>query len=75
MSAKLKPASSRIQKFLLELGVARIPRKAVPAGRLVSTTGSICSYHIKLRCFVIIDLKTGRSAGYAGKMNFYWRSR
>ncbi len=29
-------------------------------------------YHLKLRCFVVIDLKTGAfQPGYAGKMNFY----
>lgn len=29
-------------------------------------------YHLKLRCFVVIELKTGPfKAGYAGKMNFY----
>ena len=29
-------------------------------------------YHLKLRCFVVIDLKVGRfKAEYAGKMNFY----
>ena len=29
-------------------------------------------YHLKLRCFVVIDLKTGSfKPEYAGKMNFY----
>lgn len=29
-------------------------------------------YHIKLRCFIIIDLKTGEFLPeYSGKMNFY----
>ena len=29
-------------------------------------------YHLKLRCFVVIDLKKGEfKPGYAGKMNFY----
>ena len=29
-------------------------------------------YHLKLRCFVVIDLKVGPfKAEYAGKMNFY----
>ena len=29
-------------------------------------------YHLKLRCFVVIDLKTGKfKPEYAGKMNFY----
>ena len=29
-------------------------------------------YHLRLRCFVVIDLKVGRfKAEYAGKMNFY----
>jgi hypothetical protein len=29
-------------------------------------------YHLKLRCFVVIDLKVGAfKAEYAGKMNFY----
>lgn len=29
-------------------------------------------YHVKLRCYVIIDLKTGKfKTEYAGKMNFY----
>ncbi len=29
-------------------------------------------YHLKLRCYVVIDLKIGKfQAEYAGKMNFY----
>ncbi len=29
-------------------------------------------YHVKLRCYIVIDLKTGRfKPEYAGKMNFY----
>jgi len=32
-------------------------------------------YHLKLRCFVVIDLKVGRfKAEYAGKMNFYLKA-
>lgn len=42
----------------------------------VATSTSACSailfYHLKLRCFVVIDLKVGAfKAEYAGKMNLY----
>jgi hypothetical protein len=34
--------------------------------------GSNPTYHLRFRCFLVIDLKTGRfKPEYAGKMNFY----
>ena len=63
-----------IQRFLLELGVG-----FAFAGRQypLDIGGKdyrldLLFYHLKLRCFVVIDLKGGEfKPEYAGKMNFY----
>lgn len=65
---------AHIQRFLLELGTGfsflgrQYPLEiAGEAYRL-----DLLFYHIKLRCFVIIDLKSGPfKPEYTGKMNFY----
>jgi len=63
-----------IREFLLELGVgfAFVGRQV----RLEVEAQDFCIdllfYHLKLRCFVVIELKTGEfKPEYAGKMNFY----
>lgn len=63
-----------IQKFMLEMGVG-----FAFVGRQVHLEVSgkdyyldLLFYHLKLRCFVVIDLKVGEfKPEYAGKMNFY----
>lgn len=63
-----------IQKFLVELGIG-----FAFAGRQypIDVAGTeyrlhLLFYHLKLRCFVVIDLKGGEfKPEYAGKMNFY----
>jgi predicted nuclease of restriction endonuclease-like (RecB) superfamily len=63
-----------LQKFLLELG-----RGFAFVGRQYPLTVSdkefsldLLFYQLQLRCFVVIDLKTGDfKPEYAGKMNFY----
>ncbi len=63
-----------IQKFLVELGIG-----FAFAGRQypINVAGTeyrldLLFYHLKLRCFVVIDLKGGEfKPEYAGKMNFY----
>ena len=63
-----------IQKFLVELGIG-----FAFAGRQypLDVAGKdyrldLLFYHLKLRCFVIIELKSGEfKPEYAGKMNFY----
>lgn len=63
-----------IQKFLLELGtgfafVGRQYRLEI-AGEDYQI--DLLFYHLKLRCFVVIDLKAGPfKPEYTGKMNFY----
>jgi predicted nuclease of restriction endonuclease-like (RecB) superfamily len=63
-----------IRKFLLELGVGF---SFVGAQYPLDVGGEefkidLLFYHLKLRCFVVIDLKTGSfKPEYAGKMNFY----
>lgn len=65
---------SHIQKFLLELG-----RGFAFVGRQYRLTVSehdfyvdLLFYHLRLRCFVVVDLKKGGfKPEYAGKMNFY----
>jgi len=65
---------AHIQKFLLELGAG-----FAFAGRQypLEIPGDdyrldLLFYHLKLRCFVVIDLKAGPfKPEYAGKMNFY----
>jgi predicted nuclease of restriction endonuclease-like (RecB) superfamily len=65
---------SYVQKFLLELGVG-----FAFVGRQVDLEVSdqefridLLFYHLRLRCFIVIELKTGEfKPEYAGKMNFY----
>jgi len=63
-----------IQKFLLELGVGfAFVGRQVP----LEVSGKeyridLLFYHLKLRCFVVFDLKGGAfKPEYTGKMNFY----
>ncbi len=64
----------QVQKFLLELGAG-----FAFVGRQYKLTVSdqdfyldLLFYHLKMRCFVIIDLKKGDfKPEYTGKMNFY----
>lgn len=64
----------QLERFLLELGqgfafVGRQFRLDVGNGDFYV---DLLFYHLKLRCFVVIDLKTGEfKPEYAGKMNFY----
>jgi predicted nuclease of restriction endonuclease-like (RecB) superfamily len=63
-----------IQKFLLELGVGfSFVGRQYPLeieGREYFL--DLLFYHLKLRCYVVIDLKMGEfTPEYAGKMNFY----
>jgi predicted nuclease of restriction endonuclease-like (RecB) superfamily len=63
-----------IRKFLLELGVGF---SFVGSQYPLDVGGEdfridLLFYHLKLRCFVVIDLKMGPfKPEYAGKMNFY----
>jgi len=63
-----------LEKFLLELGsgfsfVGRQYHLDVGDDDFYI---DLLFYHLKLRCFVVIDLKVGPfKPGYAGKMNFY----
>lgn len=65
---------AHIQKFLIELG-----RGFAFVGRQHHLEVSdkdfyldLLFYHLKLRCFVVVDLKKGEfKPEYAGKMNFY----
>jgi predicted nuclease of restriction endonuclease-like (RecB) superfamily len=64
----------RVEKFLLELG-----RGFAFVGRQVRFTAGgrdfdidLLFYHLHLRCFLVIDLKTGEfQPEHAGKMDFY----
>jgi predicted nuclease of restriction endonuclease-like (RecB) superfamily len=63
-----------LERFLLELGQGF----AFVGRQLHLEVGEndfyidLLFYHLKLRCFVVIDLKTGEfKPEYAGKMNFY----
>jgi predicted nuclease of restriction endonuclease-like (RecB) superfamily len=64
----------QLERFLLELGqgfafVGRQFRLEVGDGDFYV---DLLFYHLKLRCFVVIDLKKGEfKPEYAGKMNFY----
>lgn len=63
-----------IEKFLLELGAgfAFVGRQYHLAVGDDDFYLDLLFYHLKLRCFVVIDLKVGPfKADYAGKMNFY----
>jgi len=63
-----------VQKFLLELGrgFAFVGRQYhIPVGNQDFYI-DLLFYHLSLRCFIVIDLKTGDfKAEHAGKMNFY----
>lgn len=65
---------AHIQTFLIELGrgfafVGRQYRLAVSDREFYL---DLLFYHLHLRCFVVVDLKTGDfKPEYAGKMNFY----
>lgn len=62
------------EKFLLELGngfafVGRQYRLEISGKDFII---DLLFYHLKMRCFVVIDLKKGEfKPEYAGKMNFY----
>jgi len=63
-----------IQKFLLELGVgfAFVGRQVHLEVGDEDFYIDLLFYHLRLRCFVVIELKTGAfKPEYAGKMNFY----
>ena len=64
----------QLERFLLELGqgfafVGRQHRLEVGDSDFFI---DLLFYHLKLRCFIVIDLKKGKfKPEYAGKMNFY----
>lgn len=64
----------QIERFLIELGAGFA---FVGSQFHLEVAGNdyyidLLFYHIKLRCFLVIDLKTGEfKPEYAGKMNFY----
>ncbi|OIO06734.1 MAG: hypothetical protein AUJ52_11720 [Elusimicrobia bacterium CG1_02_63_36] len=63
-----------IQKFLLELGVgfAFVGRQVHLEVGGEDFYIDLLFYHLRLRCYVVIELKTGAfKPEYAGKMNFY----
>lgn len=63
-----------LEKFLLELGAgfAFVGRQVHLEVSEADFYIDLLFYHLKLRCFVVIELKTGSfKADYAGKMNFY----
>jgi predicted nuclease of restriction endonuclease-like (RecB) superfamily len=65
---------AHIQKFLLELGTgfAFVGRQYPLEIAGDDYRLDLLFYHLKLRCFMVIDLKTGPfKPEYAGKMNFY----
>ena len=63
-----------IQKFLIELGIgfAFVGRQYAIEVAEKDYRLDLLFYHLKLRCFVVIELKAGEfKPEYAGKMNFY----
>src|SRR5262245_40989492 len=69
-----KNLTDHITKFLLELGkgFAFIGRQYPISVGKNEYSIDLLFYHIRLRCFVVIDLKTtGFKPEYTGKMNFY----
>lgn len=63
-----------LEKFLLELGAgfAFVGRQYRIEVSDKDFYADLLFYHLKLRCFVVIDLKKGDfKPEYAGKMNFY----
>src|SRR5581483_4132837 len=74
-SGSSKPIScTSFERFLLELGqgfafVGRQYHLQVGGSEFYI---DLLFYHLKLRCFIVIDLKKGEfKPEYAGKMNFY----
>jgi predicted nuclease of restriction endonuclease-like (RecB) superfamily len=68
---------AHIEKFLLELGegFAFLGRQYHLQIEDQDFYIDLLFYHIKLRCFVVIELKSGKfKPEYAGKMNFYLSS-
>ncbi|MPN35666.1 putative nuclease YhcG [bioreactor metagenome] len=66
--------TEHIQKFLLELGrgFAFVGRQYPLSLDNQDFAVDMLFYHLKLRCYVVIDLKIGKFLPeYAGKMNFY----
>lgn len=64
----------QLERFLLELGqgFAFVGRQYHVAVGENDFYIDLLFYHLKLRCFVVIDLKKGEfKPEYAGKMNFY----
>jgi predicted nuclease of restriction endonuclease-like (RecB) superfamily len=64
----------QVQKFLLELGqgFAFVGRQYHLEVADDDFYLDLLFYHLRLRCFVVVDLKRGPfKAEYAGKMNFY----
>jgi predicted nuclease of restriction endonuclease-like (RecB) superfamily len=65
---------ARVQKFLLELGqgFAFVGRQYHLGVGVDDFYLDLLFYHLRLRCFVVVDLKRGPfKPEYAGKMNFY----
>lgn len=65
---------SQVEKFLLELGqgFAFVGRQFHLDVGEDDFYLDLLFYHLRLRCFVVVDLKRGAfKAEYAGKMNFY----
>ncbi len=65
---------AHLERFMLELGigVAFVGRQFHLSVGNNDFYLDLLFYHLKLRCFVVIDLKVGAfKPGYAGKMNFY----
>jgi len=63
-----------IQRFLLELGAgfAFVGRQYHLEVEGEDFFIDLLFYHLKLRCYIVIELKTGKfKPEYAGKMNFY----
>jgi predicted nuclease of restriction endonuclease-like (RecB) superfamily len=63
-----------IQKFLIELGIgfAFVGRQVHLEVEGEDSYIDLLFYHLRLRCYVVIELKTGQfKPEYAGKMNFY----
>jgi predicted nuclease of restriction endonuclease-like (RecB) superfamily len=63
-----------IQKFLIELGIgfAFVGRQVHLEVEGEDSYIDLLFYHLRLRCYVVIELKAGQfKPEYAGKMNFY----
>ncbi len=65
---------AHLERFMLELGIgfAFVGRQYQLSVGKDDFYLDLLFYHLKLRCFVVIDLKVGAfKPDYAGKMNFY----